>query len=79
MAEGPSIVILKEKAGVFVGDNILRVEGNMPIAKERLFTFEFHEWKKADMNGDKSVWQGDTLAKHWLVHNKKSARAATFH
>ena len=36
MAEGTSIVILKENAGVFVGDNILRVEGNTPIAKERL-------------------------------------------
>ena len=36
MAEGPSIVILKERAGVFVGDVVLRVEGNTPIAKERL-------------------------------------------
>ena len=193
MAEGPSIVILKEKPGVFVGDRNLRIEGNAPIAKERLpgqrilglrrfgkhflvempefslrvhllvlgcycinehkdkpvklglgfanaaeinfyscsvkfigkplrdlydwggnvirnevlfrirvhplstvgalpparlrdlvkharlFTFEFDEWKKADMDGDESVRQGDTLAKHWLVHNKKSARAATFH
>ena len=69
---------MKENAGVFAGDNILRVEGNTLIAKERLFTFEFYERKKADMNGDKSVWQGDTLAKHWLVHNRKSARAATF-
>ncbi len=36
MAEGPSIVILKEKAAVLVGREIVRVEGNAPIAKERL-------------------------------------------
>ena len=38
MAEGPSIVILREKAGVFIGQDILRVEGNAPSAftKERL-------------------------------------------
>jgi len=35
MAEGPSIVILKERASVFVGHEIVRVEGNTPIAKER--------------------------------------------
>lgn len=36
MAEGPSIALLREKFGVFVGKKILRVEGNTPIAKERL-------------------------------------------
>lgn len=36
MAEGPSIVILKERAAVFLGREIVRVEGNTPIAKERL-------------------------------------------
>ena len=49
------------------------------VTQAQLFTFEFDAWKKADMNGDESVRQGDTLAKHWFVHNKKSARAATFH
>ena len=41
------------------------------VTQARLFTFEFYEWKKADMDSDKAVWQGDTLAKHWMVHNKK--------
>lgn len=36
MAEGPSIVLLKERAAPFVGKTIRRVEGNTPIAKERL-------------------------------------------
>ena len=36
MPEGPSIVILKEQAGGFVGRKILRVEGNTSIEKERL-------------------------------------------
>ena len=36
MAEGPSIVILRERAAVFVGREIVRVEGDTPIAKERL-------------------------------------------
>ena len=36
MAEGPSIVLLRERAAVFVGRQIVRVEGDTPIAKERL-------------------------------------------
>ena len=36
MAEGPSIVLLRERAAVFVGREIVRVEGDTPIAKERL-------------------------------------------
>ena len=36
MAEGPSVVLLKERAAVFLGRAIERVEGNAPIAKERL-------------------------------------------
>jgi endonuclease VIII len=36
MPEGPSIVILKEQAGVFAGKKILRVGGNTTIEKERL-------------------------------------------
>ena len=36
MAEGPSIVLLKERAAVFTGRVIERVEGNTPIDKERL-------------------------------------------
>jgi endonuclease-8 len=36
MAEGPSIVLLKERTETFVGRTILRVEGNAPLAKERL-------------------------------------------
>lgn len=36
MAEGPSIVLLKERAAVLTGRQIVRVEGNTPIAKERL-------------------------------------------
>jgi len=35
------------------------------------FTFQFYEWKKADADGSRPVWQGDTLAAHWLAHNKK--------
>ena len=36
MAEGPSIVLLRERAEVFVGEEIVRVEGDTPIDKERL-------------------------------------------
>ena len=36
MAEGPSIAILKERAARFIGREIVRVEGDTPIAKERL-------------------------------------------
>ena len=36
MAEGPSIVLLKMRAAVFLGREIQRVEGNTPIEKERL-------------------------------------------
>ena len=41
------------------------------VLQARQYTFEFYEWKKADVDGDKTVWQGDTLSQHWLVHNKK--------
>ncbi len=41
------------------------------VTHARQYTFEFFEWKKADVDGDKTVWQGDTLSRHWLVHNKK--------
>lgn len=57
----------------------LSTVGALPAAKlrelvtqARQFTFEFYEWKKADVDGDKAVWQGDTLAGHWRVHNKKT-------
>ena len=36
MAEGPSILILKERAAVFIGQEIVRVEGDTPAPKERL-------------------------------------------
>jgi endonuclease-8 len=36
MAEGPSIVLLKERAAVFLGRTIERVEGNAPIEIGRL-------------------------------------------
>ncbi len=36
MAEGPSIVLLRERAGVFVGRRIVRVEGDAPIDMSRL-------------------------------------------
>ncbi len=42
------------------------------VEQARTYTFEFYEWKKADVDGTKPVWQGDTLARHWLVHNKKT-------
>ena len=41
------------------------------VGQARDYTFEFYEWKKADAQGSGPVWQGDTLAAHWLVHNKK--------
>ncbi len=41
------------------------------VTQARQFTFEFYDWKKADANGSKPVWQGDTLSGHWRVHNKK--------
>jgi len=41
------------------------------VAQARQYTFEFYEWKKADVDGNGLVWQGDTLRQHWLVHNKK--------
>ena len=56
----------------------LSVVGALPAAKLRAlvtqaqqYTFEFYEWKKADVDGTKPVWQGDTLQQHWRVHNKK--------
>jgi endonuclease VIII len=56
----------------------LSTVGGLPAAKlralvmqARQYTFEFYEWKKADVDGDGPVWQGDTLSRHWLVHNKK--------
>lgn len=42
------------------------------VLQARQYTFEFYEWKKADVDGHKAVWQGDTLSRHWLVHNKKT-------
>jgi endonuclease VIII len=36
MPEGPSIVILKEEAGAFLGKTIERLDGNTTIEKERL-------------------------------------------
>jgi endonuclease-8 len=42
------------------------------VTQARQYTFEFLEWKRADMDGNKLVWQGDTLSGHWLVHNKKT-------
>lgn len=42
------------------------------VMQARNYTFEFYEWKKADVDGSKPVWQGDTLSRHWLVHNKKT-------
>ena len=41
------------------------------VTQARQYTFEFYEWKKADVDGSKPVWQGDTLSGHWRVHNKK--------
>jgi len=41
------------------------------VTQARQYTFEFYEWKKADVDGIKPVWQGDTLGEHWRVHNKK--------
>ena len=42
------------------------------VAQARQYTFEFHDWKRADVAGSGRVWQGDTLSQHWLVHNKKT-------
>lgn len=42
------------------------------VAEARGFTFEFYAWKKADVDGTGPVWRGDTLASHWLVHDKKT-------
>ncbi len=42
------------------------------VEQARLYTFEFYEWKKADLDGTSAVWRGDTLSQHWLVHNKKT-------
>lgn len=57
----------------------LSTVGMLPAAKlrelvmqARQYTFEFYEWKKADVDGNKAVWEGDTLTGHWLVHNKKT-------
>ena len=36
MAEGPSIVLLRERAAAFVGQTVRRVEGDAPIDRERL-------------------------------------------
>jgi endonuclease-8 len=40
------------------------------VTQARQYTLEFLEWKRADVDGDKPVWRGDTLSAHWLVHNK---------
>ncbi|HLL17894.1 MAG TPA: DNA-formamidopyrimidine glycosylase family protein [Rubrivivax sp.] len=42
------------------------------VMQARHYTFEFYEWKKADLDGNGGVWRGDTLSRHWLVHNKKT-------
>jgi len=42
------------------------------VAQARQYTFEFYEWKKADVDGTRPVWQGDTLRAHWKVHNQKT-------
>jgi endonuclease-8 len=42
------------------------------VVQARQYTFEFYEWKKADVAGTRPVWQGDTLSAHWRVHNKKT-------
>lgn len=41
------------------------------VEQARGFTFEFYDWKKADTEGRGKTWQGDTLASHWKVHNRK--------
>ena len=35
------------------------------VTQARQYTFEFYAWKKADVDGSKPVWQGDTLSRHW--------------
>lgn len=42
------------------------------VMQARQYTFEFYEWKKADLEGASALWKGDTLSRHWLVHNKKT-------
>jgi endonuclease-8 len=56
----------------------LSTVGHLPPAKlrelvtqARQYTLEFYEWKKADADGNATVWRGDTLARHWRVHNGK--------
>ena len=42
------------------------------VTEARDCTFDFYAVKLADADRDHSVWRGDTLAAHWLVHNQKT-------
>ena len=71
--------VIKNEVLFRIGVHPLSAIGALPAPKLRAlvvqardYTFEFYAWKKADMDGDHSVWRGDTLASRWLVHNKKT-------
>jgi hypothetical protein len=66
IAEGPSIVPLKERAGSLVGRRILRVEGNVPIAKERLAA-PADSWRAQSRQALSPVTAAPAaVAGHWL-------------
>src|SRR2546430_1331556 len=49
LMEGPSIVILKEQAQIFKGEQLLKVEGNSKIDQQKLLhqtVMDFKSWGK---------------------------------
>jgi len=66
MPEGPSIVLLKEETVQFTGEEILAVEGNTSIDKERLLhqkVLAFKSWGKHFL----ICFEGFTLRVHFLL------------
>jgi endonuclease VIII len=78
MPEGPSIVILKEQATLFLGRKIERVEGNTTIEKERLLgqrIAAMHSWGKhflIEMNVDFSLRVHFMLFGSYRINERKS-------
>ncbi|HEX2586037.1 MAG TPA: DNA-formamidopyrimidine glycosylase family protein [Steroidobacteraceae bacterium] len=66
MPEGPSIVIFREETAKFVGQTILRVDGNTKIEKERLLhqrVLDIRSWGKHYL----MVFDGFSLRVHFML------------
>jgi endonuclease VIII len=78
MPEGPSIVILKEEASLFLGKKIVRVAGNTTIEKERLQGHRIEalrSWGKhflVELDVDFSLRVHFMLFGSWRINEQKS-------